>query len=196
MWNERYQKDEYVFGEQPNDFIAAKAAVLTSNSHVLSLGEGEGRNAVFLAKLGHNVLGIDLSDVGLTKAHQLAQKNGVQIQTQQADITTYDMGNSRWDALVSVFFHLPSSLRKQVHQRMITAVKPGGIIILEAYRPEQLNYKTGGPPSSDMMPTLEELKQDFSEMELLHLESVERHIEEGEGHIGLSATVQMIAIKR
>lgn len=195
MWNERYQNSEYVYGEHPNDFLAQHAEKLAPSSHVLSLGEGEGRNAVFLAGLGHSVLGIDLSDVGLNKAQQLASDKGVIIETQQADITQYDLGQENWDAIVSIFFHLPSELRKDVHKRMQASLRPGGIILLEAYRPEQLSYKTGGPPSANMMLTKDELGLDFKDMELLHLENVERYIEEGTGHVGHSATVQMIAKK-
>lgn len=196
MWNERYQNNEYVYGENPNDFLAKHAEVLSHSSHVLSLGEGEGRNAVFLAGLGHSVVGIDLSDVGLKKAQQLASDKAVIIETQQADITQYDLGQGKWDAIISIFFHLPSELRADVHKRMQASLKPGGIIILEAYRPEQLNYKTGGPPSANMMLTKEELSLDFKDMELLLLEDVERYIEEGTGHVGQSATVQLIAKKR
>mmetsp|Transcript_17595 Transcript_17595/g.36964 ORF Transcript_17595/g.36964 Transcript_17595/m.36964 type:complete len:250 (+) Transcript_17595:85-834(+) len=195
MWDGKYSSDEYVFGTKPNDFLESVSSKLAPNSSVLSLGEGEGRNAVFLAKLGHDVLGVDASAVGLEKAQKLAREHGTEIDTKVADLESFDMEVSKWDGVVSIFCHMPSELRKEVYKKIVGGLKPGGILILEAYTPKQLEYKTGGPPVADMMPTLDLLKVELDGLYFEIGEEKERDVVEGRLHTGKAHVVQVVARK-
>ena len=165
MWDKRYSEECYAYGTKPNDFLASQSKKLNPSSNILCLAEGEGRNAVSLAKLGHNVLGVDSSSVGLEKAKNLAGEEGVKIDVQVADLKDYDIGIEKWDAVVSIFAHLPPALRKDVHKRVVKGLKKGGMLILEAYTPKQLEYKTGGPPVAEMMMCLDDLMEEFEGLE-------------------------------
>ncbi len=194
-WDERYQGDEYLFGTEPNDFLRSVADRLPPAARVLCLADGEGRNGVYLATLGHQVTSIDQSAVGLEKARSLASTHGVKIEPVTADLTQHDLGENEWDGIVSIFFHISPELRAMIYPRVVRALKPGGMLILESYRPEQLTYGTGGPPVADHMLTEEIVTAAFSELEITHLESVERDVIEGSGHTGKAAVLQLIAIK-
>ncbi|NUN13562.1 MAG: class I SAM-dependent methyltransferase [Myxococcales bacterium] len=191
MWDERYAGDRFVFGTEPNDFLAAQYTVFRPGSRILSLGEGEGRNAVFLARQGFSVTGVDASRIGLEKALKLAAEYGVQI--------TVDVGNladmpfdGPYDGVVSIFCHLPRETRQHIHRKAQSALTPGGLFLLELYRPEQLQYGTGGPPTVDMLVTLDDLVSDFEGMELLFGQHIDRDVHEGVLHTGRSAVVQAI----
>ena len=192
-WNERYADSDYLFGTKPNDFLKSVADRLAPKSRVLCLADGEGRNGVYLATLGHRVTAVDQSRVGLKKAKQLAEQKQVSIDTIEADLAVYDLGNESWDCIVSIFFHIPPDLRDRIYPRIIKALKPGGILILESYTPEQLDYGTGGPPIADLMLTGKDLEGYFSELHIEHLETLEREVIEGTGHTGLASVVQLIA---
>lgn len=194
-WDDRYAGSDYLFGTAPNDFLKSVANRLTPNSQILCLADGEGRNGVYLATLGHKVTAIDQSRVGLEKAKKLAEQKQVSIETIEADLAEYDLGVESWDCIVSIFFHIPSAVRAHIYPRIITALKPGGILVLESYTPEQLNYGTGGPPIADLMLTKDELAQNFSEMNLEHLQELERKVIEGAGHTGLASVVQLLALR-
>ena len=194
-WDDRYADSDYLFGTAPNDFLKSVANRLTPNSQILCLADGEGRNGVYLATLGHEVTAIDQSRVGLEKAKKLAEQKQVSIETIEADLAEYDLGVESWDCIVSIFFHIPSAVRAHIYPRIITALKPGGILILESYTPEQLDHGTGGPPISDLMLTKEELAQNFYEMNLEHLQELEREVIEGAGHTGLASVVQLLALR-
>ncbi|HAT26132.1 MAG TPA: SAM-dependent methyltransferase [Gammaproteobacteria bacterium] len=194
-WDDRYADSDYLFGTAPNDFLKSVAERLPSNSRILCLADGEGRNGVYLATLGHKVTAVDQSRVGLEKAKKLAKQKQVSIETIKADLAEYDLGVESWDCIVSIFFHIPSSVRAHIYPRIITALKPGGILILESYTPEQLNHGTGGPPIAELMLTKDELAQYFSEMNLEHLQELEREVIEGTGHTGLASVVQLLALR-
>jgi SAM-dependent methyltransferase len=194
-WNERYASAEYFYGTEPNDFLRQEAERLKSGSRVLCLAEGEGRNAVYLAGLGHEVTGVDGSSVGLEKLQRLARERGLTVSTVVSDLAEYDLGSAQWDAIVSIWCHLPPPLRADVHRRAVQALKPGGWLILEAYTPRQLEFKTGGPPNPDLMMTLERLKPELGELEWIHAAEIDRVIHEGKGHDGQSAVVQLVARK-
>lgn len=198
MWNERYDKDEYVFGVEPNDFLRAEFGRIPVGGRVLCLAEGEGRNAVFLAQNGYQVTGIDLSAVGLNKAQKLAANRGVTIITQVADLADYDFGVEQWDAIVSIWAHLPAALRQHVHAQITPALKPNGVYIVEAYTEEQLTMDAiGGPPASQKQRfgSLDTLRAELAELhEVVGLER-QRMVLEGARHQGLSAVVQFIAGK-
>jgi SAM-dependent methyltransferase len=192
-WDERYAEPEFAYGDAPNDFLRAQGSTL--RGPVLCLAEGQGRNAVFLATLGLEVTAVDQSAVGLACAEQLAARNCVAIQTAVADLGGYDLGEERWGAIVSIFAHVPAAVRKALHGRIAAALKPGGLFLLEAYRPEQLGLGTGGPQNPALMMSLAELGEELTGLEWLTGEEVEREIHEGLYHNGLSRTIQLIARK-
>lgn len=195
MWNERYAGDDYVYGTEPNTFLAEHAKLLTGP--VLSLAEGEGRNAVFLAARGLDVFGVDLSDVGLAKARKLAATKGVTIRTEVADLASYDLPANTYGAVVSIFAHLPGSIRQRLYPLVERSLKPGGIVLLEAYTPAQLPKTTGGPKDPDMLMTAAGLRQEFPHLEVILVRELDRDVKEG-GHRlgGVGSVVQFIARKR
>jgi SAM-dependent methyltransferase len=162
---------------------------------VLCLGEGEGRNAVFLAARGHSVTAVDQSAVGLAKASALAQGRGVALTTVVADVSTYPIGPQAWPAIVSIWFHLPSRLRRPVHRAIVAGLAPRGVLVLEAYTPDQLERATGGPPEADRLMTLAGLREELAGLEFEIGREVEREVHEGRLHDGRSAVVQVLARK-
>ena len=194
MWDERYSIAEYLYGTEPNDFLVAQAGSL--QGPVLSIGEGEGRNAVYLASRGLDVLGVDGSAVGLAKARALADARGVSIRTQVADLADFDPEPGRYGAIISIFAHLPSPLRNRLYPRLERALKPGGVLVLEAYTPAQLAYDTGGPKDEDMLMNAAKLAREFPDLEPLVLVELERDVLEGNFHFGRSAVVQFAGRKR
>ncbi len=194
-WDERYGGAEYFYGTLPNDFLRERAATIPAGGAVLCLGEGEGRNAVFLAQSGYRVTALDQSAVGLGKAARLAAEHGVKIDTVVADLGGHRLDIARWDGIVSIWCHLPAALRAAVHRQVVDALKPRGVFLLEAYTPKQLEYGTGGPKSVDLLPTLAELRVELAGLEFLRAVELERTVAEGRGHSGLSAVVQIVARK-
>ena len=191
MWDKEYDREEYVYGKFPNDFLKSHYEAIPKGK-VLMLAEGEGRNAVFLAKLGYSVTAVDISSVGLKKAEKLAKENDVVIETICADLEEFDLGDSKWDGIISIYCHLPLTLRQSLYKRIERAIKPSGVFFLEGYRPEQLNYKTGGPPVASMMITKETLVNELPNLVFSHLETLERVVNEGINHNGLGAVIQAI----
>lgn len=194
MWNQRYDTDAYVYGTEPNEFLKQQVGKLPKGN-ILCLADGEGRNSVYLATLGYDVTAVDSSDVGLAKAQKLAAEKGVTITTQVADLADYDLGQGQWQGIVSIFCHLPPPLRKQVHGNINTALADGGVFLLEAYTPEQLQHGTGGPPNAAMMMTAAELPTELAGLHIDSCNELERQVLEGEGHSGTGAVVQLIAKK-
>lgn len=194
MWNERYASNEFAYGTEPNSFLVQNANLLTSP--VLSLAEGEGRNAVFLASLGLDVLGVDASDVGLAKAQKLAASRGLAIRTEVADLAAYEPAANHYGSVISISAHLPSRLRNTFYPLVERSLKPGGIILLEAYTKAQLARNTGGPKDPDLLVDLAELKQQFPNCEPIIAQEIEREVIEGTFHTGLAHVVQFIARKK
>ena len=194
MWNERYASDDYAYGTEPNSFLASNAKVLIGP--VLSLAEGEGRNAVFLASLGLDVLAIDGSEVGLAKARALAASRGLAIQTEVADLTTYEPRESSFGSVVSISAHLPSIIRKRLHRLVERCLKPGGIMLLEAYTIAQLARNTGGPKDPDLLMACSEIEIEFPNCDLILSQEIEREVVEGKFHTGLASVVQFIARRK
>ena len=193
MWNERYAGPEYVYGTEPNAFLAEQAHRL--QGPVLSLAEGEGRNAVYLASLGLDVHAVDLSDVGLAKAEALARKKGVTIRTEVADLQSFEPPGRHYGSVISISAHLPSSVRRRLYPLVERALKPGGILLLEAYSEAQLARDTGGPKDVGMLMTTEKVKAGFPSLEPVLLQELEREVREGAGHTGLASVVQFIGRK-
>ncbi len=195
MWDERYGGAEYVYGTEPNDFLRAEAPRIPKG-RVLCLAEGEGRNAVFLAGLGHDVTAVDLSREGLRKAERLARERGVALAVEQADLASYVPTPGAYAGIVSIFGHLPAPVRRRLYAMIAPALVPGGIFLLEAYRPEQIALGTGGPKDPTMLPTVAQLREELIGLELVVARDVERDIHEGALHDGRSATVQVVGERR
>ena len=195
MWNERYSAAEFVYGKAANDFLQEVYSRITAGGRVLCLGEGEGRNAVFLAEHGYDVTAMDLSEVGLKKALQLAQERGVTIDTQVADLADYDFGEDKWDGIVSIWAHTPEAIRLRVHAQIAPALKPNGVFILEAYTFEHTTLPAvGGPPATQkaMFMSLDGLRRELAALtEDIGVEK-QREVSEGKMHQGLSAVVQFV----
>lgn len=194
-WDERYAVPGWAFGDQPNDFLREFASRLPARGRVLCLAEGEGRNAVHLARLGHDVTGVDLSGVGLAKARELAASHGVGIATEVADLATWPMGEACWQGVVSIFAHVPPAVRRELHPRVVAALAPGGVLLLEAYRPEQLGRGGGGPNDDSKLVTLAQLRDELAGLEFELAREIEREVVEGRYHSGVAAVVQIVARK-
>lgn len=194
MWDERYNTEDYVYGKTPNDFLVDNIEFVQPGK-VLCLAEGEGRNAVFLAKRGFEVIAVDSSAVGLRKTEALAVEAGVTIETVVSDLADYRIEPESLRTVVSIFCHVPPETRKDLYQRIMTGLKPGGTIILEAYTPAQLHYGTGGPPKIELLVTLEMLQEDLAGAEFLIARELDREVIEGSLHTGMGAVVQIVARK-
>ncbi len=194
MWDERYSAETYAYGKTPNDFLVEKVRWIP-NGKVLSLAEGEGRNAVFLAKQGYAVTAVDASLVGLNKARKLAEENDVVVEFIQADLADYDLGENKWDGIVSIFCPLPASLRKELYKKVIAGLKQNGVFLLEAYTPDQLKHGTGGGNSVDTMQSEKSLRVELAGLKFKHLTELERDVIEGIYHTGIGSVVQAIATK-
>jgi len=194
MWDEEYSVDEYVYGTEPNDFLLSMTGNL-KKGRVLCLAEGEGRNAVHLAKEGFTATAVDSSRVGLAKAERLAMKNRVSIETVFADLADFTIIENSWDCIVSISCHLPPDLRKRIHKGVVTGLRKGGTYLLEAYTPKQLEFGTGGPPSAEFMMDLETLREELSGLNIVHGAEVIRDVVEGINHTGKGSVVQVLAMR-
>jgi 2-polyprenyl-3-methyl-5-hydroxy-6-metoxy-1,4-benzoquinol methylase len=195
MWDQRYDADAYAYGTEANAFLREYYHHIPKG-RVLSIGEGEGRNAVFLAKHGYDVTAVDGSEVGLKKALKLARENNVSINIECADLNDYDLGIERWDGIISIFVPLPSKLRRDVYRKTETALKPGGVFLVEAYKPDQVSFGTGGGSSPDTMQTAATLAAELPNLEFIYLTELERSVVEGSYHTGVGSVVQAVAIRR
>ncbi|MGB0723665.1 MAG: class I SAM-dependent methyltransferase [Gammaproteobacteria bacterium] len=198
MWDERYSEPGFAFGTAPNDFLAAQVHRFPEGGRVICLAEGEGRNAVFLARRGFEVLAVDQSPVGLDKARALAREQGVTLETRVADLNRFSLEPDSWDAIVSIYAHVPPETRKRLHAESIHALRPGGICLLEAYTRRQLDMPgVGGPPPhmAQLFMDAEALREELDGLHLLHLSELEREVNEGAYHTGLGAVVQVIGQK-
>lgn len=195
FWDDRYSGDAFVYGEGPNGYLVAQRGRLRPGMSALVPGDGEGRNGVWLAEQGLEVVTVDLSALGVEKARQLAARRGVSLTAIQADLTRWRWPVSHFDLVASIFMHLPPAARQQIHKAMLASLRPGGLLVIEAFRPEQLRYRetygsSGGPPMEEMLFSEAMLRDDFSEAEVLELASAEIDLGEGGAHSGLSAVVR------
>ncbi len=193
FWNGRYARDGFLYGTEPNSFLVEHRGLL--RGPVLSLSEGEGRNAVFLASCGLAVLGVDISRVALEKARELAKSRNLEIQTIVADLSVFEPDKNHYGSVVSISAHLPSAVRNRLYPLIERSLKPDGIFILEAYSENQLSRDTGGPKDVDMLMTVDKIRQEFPRLEPILLREIEREVSEGEGHSGMASVVQFIAKK-
>ena len=195
MWDERYREQALTYGAAPNDFLVEQVGALRPGN-CLCVAEGQGRNAVWLASQGFEVTAVDQSAVGMARAQELANERGVELTTLVADLADFDFGSGRWDNVVSIFGHLPSDLRRDVHRRIVEALKPGGVFLIEAYTPAQLETSgTGGPSEPDMLLTVDTLRTELAGLDAELGREITRDVNEGEFHKGEGAVVQYIARK-
>lgn len=195
FWDERYAGDGFAYGEAPNDFLAEMADHLPTSGSALDIGAGEGRNALFLASRGLDVLAVDLSEVGMQKAQRLARERGLTLRTQAVDLREFDAGPASFDVISSLWVHLPQPLRASVHERVRTWLKPGGVFLLEAYAPEQLGRGTGGPQDPALLAPLDVILHELNGLKIEHQAALVRNVTEGRFHGGDAAVVQVLARK-
>lgn len=194
MWDIRFNCEDYVYGTEANDFLKENVQHLPKGK-ILSLAEGEGRNAVFLAKLGYQVTAVDSSIVGINKAKQLAQLNKVNIEFIHSDLADFKLGEACWDGIISIFCPMSPDFREALHQKVNRGLKKGGVYLVEAYRPEQVHRDTGGGDDATLMQTKETLTQELEGLSFQFLNELEREVIEGKFHTGTGSVVQAIAKK-
>ncbi|MBN8678017.1 MAG: class I SAM-dependent methyltransferase [Chitinophagales bacterium] len=195
FWNERYASEDFVYGTEPNVWFREQLEALPVG-RILLPAEGEGRNAVYAARLGWEVFALDLSEKGKEKALKLAANAGVQMQYDLADIRQYPVAeNGPWDAVGLFYAHFPPELRAETHLRIAQALRAGGYLILEAFQPEQLNRNSGGPKSADMLYTLDMLRNDFAGLREIHAFLASVELDEGPGHSGVAEVVRLLLQK-
>lgn len=194
MWDERYAANEYVYGTEPNSFLVDHTHML--QAPILSLAEGEGRNAAYLASQGLQVHGVDGSRVGLEKAKALARSKGVHITTEVADLSVFIPEANSYGSVVSIFAHLPSALRHRLYPLVEQGLKAGGTIVLEAYSEDQLELESGGPKDLDMLMTEEKIQKEFPHCEPIILRQLMREVNEGIFHHGNASVIQFIGRKK
>ena len=193
-WDQRFASTGFVYGEQPNDFLKEHASGLKAGQ-ALCLAEGEGRNAVFLAELGHQVCAQDISPVGLGKAEELAQRRSVNIHTLCCDLAAFHPEPASVDLIAAIWMHLEPELRATVLQRAVEALRPGGHLLIEAYSPKQLGFSSGGPTRRELLIDAAQLQHELAALKPLILQEVEREIAEGSAHQGPCAVVQFFGRK-
>ncbi len=193
FWDRKYADDEYFYGKAPNAWLTGHAHRLRPGMRALSVADGEGRNAVWLAEQGLAVTAVDASGKAIAKAKALAAQRGVIVEHVEADLTTWPWPEAAFDVAVAIFAHFTANHRPAIHRAMLNTVKPGGLVLIEAYSPYQHLHRTGGPPDLDMLYTAWRLEQDFAGAEILELAEVTTELQEGRGHSGTSAVVRLVA---
>lgn len=192
FWNEKFANTEYAYGTEPNDFLVSAVTKLKRGA-TLSLAEGEGRNAVWLAQQGFTVSAIEQSEKGVGKTLRLALQRGVIVMAERGELETFHIQPNSWDLVVSIFAHTPQDLRRKLHRQVVAGLKPGGVFVLEAYTPAQIANNTGGPKDAALMPTAELLRSELAGLVFDHIEEVEREVVEGSLHTGTAHVVQVVA---
>lgn len=193
-WDDRYGADDYLFGTEPAAFLVAQRHWLRDGDTTLVVADGEGRNSVYLAERGLEVTAMDVSPVGVAKARALAAARGVQVDHREGDVLTWDWRTASYDCVVAVFIQfLDPDRRAAVFHDMRRSLRPGGRLFLHGYRPEQVDYATGGPPYREYMYTESLLRESFPDLLVERLESYEAELHEGTGHQGRSALIDFVA---
>lgn len=196
FWDERYAVEGYLFGVTPNAFLLEQKQRLRSGMSCLAVADGEGRNGVWLAEQGLHVVAVDSSTVALDKAKRLAQQRGVAIRFQLADLAEWKWDVECYDVVVGIFIQFaPPGVREQMFESIKRSLKPGGLLLLQGYTPRQLEYKTGGPSQAENLYTEVMLREAFADMDILLLREHDDVIEEGAGHSGMSALIDLVARK-
>jgi SAM-dependent methyltransferase len=195
-WESRFSDPEYIFGTAPNEFLRSQAHLLPAQGKALAVADGEGRNGVWLAERGLDVLSVDFSPKALAKARALADARGVSLQLQRVDLITWAWPTAGFDVVVGIFFQWATpEQRARIFAGIRQALKPGGLLLLQGYRPGQLAYKTGGPSEIENFYTravLTEAFAGFADLEIAEHDSV---IEEGTRHSGMAALIDLVGRK-
>ena len=195
-WEARFREPGYHFGTEPNAFLKSKADLLKPGQKALSIADGEGRNGVFLAEQGLDVLAMDFSPTALAKSQALARQRGVTIRTEQADLDTWRWPAGAIDVVVAIFFQFCAPpLRTRVFDSITRALKPGGLLLMEGYTPKQRQYKTGGPSEVENLYTRKLLEQSFADFSSVEIREYDSEIHEGPGHGGMSALIDLVGRK-
>lgn len=198
IWEDRYNGTEFLYGTEPNDFLRSQLNVLAptmGSNDALCYADGEGRNSVYVAEQGWRTTAVDLTRTGIAKGQQLAEMQGVHVTGIVADLAEWDLGVDRWDLIVSIFAHLPPDVRRDLHRRVVIALRPGATFILEAYTPDQIGRGTGGPPDAALTMTATGLRDELKGLAISELAERERSVVEGTGHTGAASVVQLVAHK-
>lgn len=194
FWDARYGEAEFIYGTAPNAYLASQAKRFAAGQTALVPGDGEGRNSVWLASLGLAVVAVDLSAAGVAKGKRLAEERGVSVDFVCADLTAWQWPVGEFDVVAAIYLHLPCELRPRLHAAMVATLKPGGLLVIEAFTPDQLplqvQYGSGGPNRVDMLFTAELLRADFAGCEPLELAEARIELAEGAKHSGPSAVVR------
>ncbi len=194
-WDTRFRAPDYIFGKEPNAFLKAQAHRLPSAGTALSVADGEGRNGVWLAQQGLDVLTIDYSPAALAKAQALAAERGVRLRTEVTDVFSWRWPTNAFDVVAVIFIFAPPEERPTFFANLTGALKPGGLLLMQGYRPSQLEYRTGGPPDAERLLTRTMLEQGFGEMTELDIREHDSAISEGTSHVGMSALIDLVAKK-
>ncbi|MDE3185221.1 MAG: methyltransferase domain-containing protein [Bacteroidota bacterium] len=194
FWNDRYAAEEFVYGKEPNEFFKSELSNLQPGKLLLPC-EGEGRNAVFAARQKWKVDAFDQSEKGKEKCLALANQYKVTVNYTIADALEIEMGENKYDMIALIFAHFPSAIRKQFHQKCINALKPGGLLLLEAFNPLQLNNESGGPKDPDMLYTTAILRDDFGNLNFKYLQELKVNLSEGKHHEGKADVIRLLATK-
>ena len=195
-WQQRFAAPGYLFGTAPNVFLKAHAHLLRKGDKALAIADGEGRNGVFLAEQGLDVLSVDFSALAQEKAHKLAKARGVTLRIAQADIVAWHWPQAAFDVVAAIFFQFSAPPeRDRIFAGIKTALKPGGLLLLEGYGPKQLEYKTGGPSDPARLYTRDLLQKAFGDFSEIDIREYDAELHEGNRHAGLSALIDLVGRK-
>jgi 2-polyprenyl-3-methyl-5-hydroxy-6-metoxy-1,4-benzoquinol methylase len=194
FWNNRYAEKDFAYGTEPNDFLKDELEKLPAGK-ILFVCEGEGRNAVFAAKQNWIVEAFDLSKEGKRKATLLAKQNNVSINYQIANASKIEYSENSFHVVVLIYAHFPETIRKSVHEKIIKWLKPGGIVVLEAFNPNQLNNTSGGPKDLSMLYTKEIMTDDFKDLMVQQISTETIELNEGKYHIGKADVIRFVGKK-
>jgi 2-polyprenyl-3-methyl-5-hydroxy-6-metoxy-1,4-benzoquinol methylase len=199
-WDDRYSQSEFAYGEVPNNYLKEQLEKLDAGK-ILFPAEGEGRNAVFAAKLGWNVSAFDISSEGQKKAQQLAAKNNVTIDYQVGELQNLNYTEGQFDAVALIYAHFPAIIKSQIHKLLDQYLRKDGIIIFEAFSKKHLDYlakneKMGGPKDIESLFSIDEIKADFANYDVLELVETEIDLNEGLYHIGQGSVIRFVGRKK
>jgi SAM-dependent methyltransferase len=195
-WEARYAAPDFIFGTAPNAFLKQNAHLLRKGQSALSIADGEGRNGVFLAEQGLDVLSLDFSPLAQAKVRKLAGERGVTLRVEQANVIEWSYPADTFDVVAAIFiqFAAPDD-RSKILAGIMRTLKRGGLLLMQGYTPKQLDYKTGGPPHLDHLYTREMLETAFAGFSKLDIREHDSAIAEGTHHVGMSALIDVVAVK-
>jgi 2-polyprenyl-3-methyl-5-hydroxy-6-metoxy-1,4-benzoquinol methylase len=199
-WDDRYSSTEFAYGEQPNNYLKEQLIKIPAGT-ILFPAEGEGRNAVYAATLGWKAYAFDISVEGKKKAMQLANKNNVDINYEVAEFQSLKYQLHQFDAMALIYAHFPADVKSGYHKTLTTYLRPGGVVIFEAFSKKHLDYvtkneKVGGPKEIDVLFSIEEIQSDFENFEIIELTEQEVQLNEGLYHIGNGSVLRFVGRKK